>query len=321
MKMWKIGYIAVGIILLVSMLATGSYGLSDINVDIYEDAINIDEEIQSLGFDDLSLKDYKVRFYNGRYDYVMKDGNIEKKSAILDVFVGTTMKVDGEYQVLIPTYELFSELLSTMDTVGNIGEGTIIDSEELYSENSHVATIWHEAFHAWQITKWETEIDELVSNIDISEYESREDIIVKEIDSNSRLVVLFKDEMNVLKRAYEEDNISAKISNIERALEISKERDEIISNEAMSMEYYLENLEGSAMYIEGQVYKRLEGNEAWSKNYMGDFEYANGSGKYYEMGMLKCELLDQIVPNWQSDFSVFNGVDELLESGIVKYKE
>lgn len=321
MRLWKIGYIALGIILLVSMLATGSYGLSDINVNIYEEAIDLNEEIQSLGFDNLSLKDYKVRFYNGRYDYVIKEDNIEKESAALDVFVGTTMKIDGEYQVLIPTYELFRELLSTMDTVGSIGEGTIGATEETYSENSHVATIWHEAFHAWQITKWETEIDELVSNMNISEDDSREDIIVKEIDSNSKLVVLFKEEMTLLKRAYEEDDMSVKISNIERALDISKERVELISNQAMSMEYYLENLEGSAMYVEGQVYKLLEGNEAWIKNYMDEFEYQNGSGKYYEMGMLKCELLDQISPNWQSDFSISNGLDELLENAILNYKE
>ncbi len=321
MKLWKISYIAVGVVLLVSSLATGNYGLSNINENIYEDAIGLDEDMKALGFNDLSLKDYKVRFYNGRYDYVVRDKDIEKEEAVLDVFVGTTMEVEGEYQVLIPTYELFSRLMSTMDTAGRISEGEAISSKESYSENSHVATIWHEAFHAWQLTKWESEIDELLSNIDMLENENREDIIVKEIDSNSRLVVLFKEEMDLLKSAYEEDDMSVKIGNIEKALDIVKERVDLMSNNALYTEYYVENLEGSAMYVEGQVYKGLEGNEAWSNYYMGDFEYTNGSGKYYQMGMLKCELLDQISPNWQSNFNISNGLDELLEKAILEYRE
>ena len=45
---------------------------------------------------------------------------------------------------------------------------------------------------------------------------------------------------------------------------------------------------------------------------MAPFTYQNGSGKYYEMGMLKCMILDQIAPDWKESFCVTTDLDVLL---------
>ena len=98
-----------------------------------------------------------------------------------------------------------------------------------------------------------------------------------------------------------------------QALSIEAEREQELSDSANAMEYYLDNLEGSAMYVEGQVYRELEGDDAWKEYYMGEFQYENGSSKYYKRGMLKCLLLDQMMEGWQSQFSGTCGLSQLLE--------
>jgi len=38
----------------------------------------------------------------------------------------------------------------------------------------------------------------------------------------------------------------------------------------------------------------------------------DGSGKYYDMGMYKCMLLDQCLPDWQTQFKTTPDLDGLL---------
>ena len=54
------------------------------------------------------------------------------------------------------------------------------------------------------------------------------------------------------------------------------------------------------------------GEEKWAKTYRIPFEYKNGSGKYYEIGMIKCMLLDQLNPKWKNEFGLDKGFDVLL---------
>lgn len=325
MKICKIGYIAMGVILAFGSIFTETYGLSEVNLEIYDTAVSLDGMVQNIGFQDFSLKDYKVRFYDGKQDYVVQKNeeeitSIMKEDAVLDVFVGTTMEVDGENQVLLPTYEQFTSLFDVLDAAGTVSqgmsgntEGTMAFTEDSYSENSHVATIWHEAFHAWQYTNWKAEIDALMKRVNIAEGESREDVIVEEADSDKKMVTAFEDEMELLYKAYETEDMAEKKKLVLQALSIEAEREQKLSDSVNAMEYYLDNLEGSAMYVEGQVYRELEGDDAWKEYYMGEFQYENGSSKYYKRGMLKCLLLNQMMEGWQSQFSGTCGLSQLLE--------
>ena len=328
MKRFKIGYMAMGLILAIGSLATGTYGLSKKNQEIYETAVSMDGTIRNMGFSDFSLKDYKVRFYDGKCDYVVWTNEedvpvIRKEDAILNVFAGTTIDVDGENQVLVPTYEQFAglfDVLGAAETVsGGMSEsadGTIAFTEDTYSENSHVATIWHEAFHAWQYTNWEKEVNALMERVNLSEGEGREDVILEEVDTKKEMITAFEDEMQLLYEAYQTEDMEEKKELVSRALFIEAEREQELSDAANAMEYFLDNYEGSAMYVEGQVYRELEGDAAWQAYYMREFQYRNGSGKYYERGMLKCLLLDQMMEGWQSQFSGTLGLSELLEMAV-----
>lgn len=325
MKTWKIIYAAIGIILAAGSIVTAKYGLSEVNRSIYQDALSLDEKMQEFGFEDFSLKTMKVRFYDGDHDYVVQtdaEGSmtIKKEKAILDVFAGTTVEADGQWQVLIPAYEQFSGLFDALGALGSyeqgMQEGSFAFSESDYSESSHAASIWHEAFHAWQAENWTEDVEKLMEQAEAGSGDAggntREEIIVNEVDSDKELSGLFTEEMQLLMKAYQTEQVEEKKELVEKALEIAERRKEKLTPAAKAMEYFLENYEGSARYVESMAYRELEGDSAWQEIYLSEFRYENGSGKYYDMGMLKCVLLDQLAEGWQKEFSDGAGLDELL---------
>lgn len=321
MKTWKVIYAAMGFFLAAGSIVTASYGLSEVNRNIYQDALALDEKMQELGFEGFTLKTTKVRFYDGSNDYVVQvdaEGHItiKKERPQLDVFAGTTVEADGQWQVLLPTYEQFSRLFDTLEALGSyeqgVQEGSFAFSKSDYGESSHAATIWHEAFHAWQSENWPEDVAALMEKAEVGNEDSREEIIVKEVDSDKELVELFKEEMQLLMKAYRAEGPAEKRALIADVLEIAEKRKERLSQAAEEMEYFLENYEGSARYIESIAYRELEGESAWETVYLTEFRYENGSGKYYDMGMMKCLLLDQLSDGWQKEFSPENGLDELL---------
>ena len=69
----------------------------------------------------------------------------------------------------------------------------------------------------------------------------------------------------------------------------------------------------NSQWVESFAYRSLEGDKAWEEHYMGEFSYEKGSGKYYQMGMLKGLLLDQTGEGWQEKFSLEEGFDGALK--------
>ncbi len=122
--------------------------------------------------------------------------------------------------------------------------------------------------------------------------------------------------MHLLRKAYQTEGMEEKRQLVANVLEIAEKRKEKLSQAAEAMEYFLENFEGSARYVESMAYQELEGESAWETVYLSEFRYENGSGKYYDMGMMKCMLLDQLLDGWQKEFSPENGLNELLSSAV-----
>lgn len=325
MRLWKIIYAAAGVFLAAGSIITGKYGLSEKNTAIYERALTLDGTMKELGFEGFSLKTVKVRFYDGNCDYVVSvDENdhitVKKERAQLDVFAGTTVEADGQWQVLLPTYEQFARLFDALETLGSyeqgMQEGSFAFSEGNYSESSHAASIWHEAFHAWQAENQIEDVEGLLENAGVDEETTREDIIVQEADSDEKLVELFSEEMALLMKAYRAEGINEKKELVAKALEIAEMRKEKLSPAAEAMEYFLENYEGSARYVESVAYREMEGEAEWKAAYLSEFDYQNGSGKYYDLGMMKCLLLDQLLEGWQEEFLDRAGLDVLLEMSV-----
>ena len=316
MKAFKIGYGAVGVLLAASVALTGTYGLPKVDREIYETAIDLEEKMQEHGFVGFAPSEFKIRFFNGKTDYVVTDGKVAKEEAAFNTFVGTSSKIDGEYQVILPTYDNFADMFSLLDSAQSAAGGEMSFGEDTYSTNAHVATLWHESFHAWQMTNWEDDIEKAYAKAGLTEEDEIDQMILNEVDSNEQLVVSFSEEMELLIKAYETTDMEEKKQLVADALVIADERAEQTGEKVAYAENYFQMLEGSARYVEAEVYRLLEGDEAWNETYFGTFTYSNGTGKYYEMGMYKCLLLDELMPEWKDDFCVTDSFDDYLRSAI-----
>lgn len=312
----KIIYGLIGAALIVSTVATSDFGLPKVDKDIYSKAVDL-EETDSFGFENFKLSDYKVRFYNGSCDYVAYADSITKENARFDVFVGTTIEIDGEYQVVVPTFKRFSKFINTLDTAESVIEGSTVNNDNEYTMDSHVSTIWHEAFHAWQFSRWERDIKNLTNDIDDNGANSQENVL-KSIDSNEEYVVSFNEEMALLHEAYNSDSIEVKKELINSIIDATDKRQAALNHAQNEVEYYLENIEGSAMYVESLTYKEIKGEDAFKEYYTSDFTYSDGTGKYYKLGMMKALLLDQVMPDWKNHFNPNYGFDSLLKESIDK---
>lgn len=140
------GFLGAG--LLAVWLLTGESGPGEENIEIYERAAALQEQTDRLGFPGFRLEDYPVAMYDGKRDYVFYEGEIRKRAPVLETFAGTVWPAEDHFEVIVPTVEQLDKLLSLAGGV----EGMVSGSG--YGANEQAATIWHEAFHAYQLTNY-----------------------------------------------------------------------------------------------------------------------------------------------------------------------
>lgn len=318
-KLWKVFYGLAGAALALAVALTAEYGLSEKNREIYRRAVDMEDRTPEADFPDFRFSDHAVRFFDGSNDYVVRGDIVEKEEAALPVFAGTIwMTEDGEYQVLVPAYEKmasFYELMATAAAMSQPGDRSVFP-EESYTEESHVATLWHESFHIWQTRRFGELIDRLSQRAYAKEGDDRESVIVKEVDSKESYVISYTKMMKLLMKSIREETDPASLQYLREALALEKEMNEALNDAALSNGILLENMEGSAMYVEAGIYRALTSEEEYEKYYLGDFEYTGGSSKYYTLGFYKCLLLDRFSEGWKENFSLEHTLTELLTEAV-----
>lgn len=134
--------------LLAAWLATGKKGPGEEDRQIYEQAAAMQEQVDKLGFTDFRLEDYPVVMYDGKKDYVFYQGEIKERAPVLETFAGTAYPVEDHFEVIVPTAEQLDKLLSLAGGVEGMVSGSGYGAEE------QKAILWHEAFHAYQLTNY-----------------------------------------------------------------------------------------------------------------------------------------------------------------------
>lgn len=276
----------IGVVLVAGVIATGRYGLAEENIAIYKKAVAL-ESADNFGFEGFNLTDYPVAFYDGDKDYVIKWDNgeyeISERSPVINSIVATAYPVDEHYEVLTPTVEKMSSLL------GLIGGGT-------YGTDEHIATLWHEAFHCWQLTNYLDNIE----SIPLVAVDER--IIAENADTNEQAVALFEQQAQLLQSAVETNDIDMIREYIVKYKELEQERKALLSDEVNTLEDYYTRVEGTACYIEACVHKTLL-PDSFETNYIQTISgYSGGSAKYYKTGMAMCMILDNISPEWKNEY-------------------
>lgn len=298
----KLAIVFIGIILAVSVVLTGNYGLRDIDKRCYESAAKLQGNIDELGFKDFKLTNYPMAFCDGKRDYVITPSgdsySIQKRKPVLDTFVATAYEIEGHYEVIIPTKEMMAGLM-------DVGMAVTGDMESGYSENTQVTTIWHEAFHCWQLSNFENNISGLIEGHSFGEEGFGEELVVKYCDDNSEVTALYKEGAGLLKKAAEQEDEKEIRSLILQYKDIQEKRNALLDEAVLKLEDYYTSVEGSACYVEAMACRYLD-EKRFEDYYMENISiYAKGSSKYYNSGMTQCMILDKLDSTWKTgyDFS------------------
>lgn len=299
LKRRKLVILLTGMALIAGVIITGSYGLSQEDSAIYEGAVALEESARNIGFADFAFTDYPVAFYDGDRDYVLtweQDGyRVEKRRPVFNAIVATACPVDDHYEVLAPTIDKMSSVLG-MISMGNSG----------YGAEEQIATIWHEAFHCYQLTHFGENVEAIFpQGID-------ESAIVTEADSHPRAVSLFRQQAQLLQDAVKTDDVDRIRECIVKYKELDEERRQLLPTQVIALEDYYTRVEGSACYVEACIYKMLA-PDSFESAYMDIVsEYVDGSAKYYHTGMAQCMILDRLNPEWKKGFDFSEPMMELI---------
>lgn len=296
--------VTIGVILLAGFFATGTYGLSEANIEIYATAIGLEKADGNFGFADFLLTDYPVAFYDGDNDYklIMQNGELQitKRPPVINSIVATAYEVDGKPEVLSPTIEKMSSFMSLIDM--GITE---------YNPERHAVTLWHEAFHCYQIANYSGFIENICADIN-------EQTIVEQVDGNARAVELLKLQMQLLEASVKTDDIDKIRENMVKYKQADKERAALLSADAAANEKYFTIVEGTACYVEACAFKELL-PKSFDEEYIDAISsYGNGSSKYYHIGMAECMILERLAPERLSGYTFSEPLIDMIyeELGI-----
>ena len=316
--LWKAAALAAGAALLAGWILTGTSGISKEDKEIYEAALEMQTEVDQIGFQDFRLADYPVAMYDGKRDYVFYQGKIEKRAPVLETFAGTAYPVEDHFEVIVPTREQLEGLLSLAGGVETLASGSGYEKEE------QIATIWHETFHAWQMSNYavlgetmtpQEMAAELEEESGDEESMGEDAVLVRAVDKNPDMKKKVEQEMKLLKKtALSEAGIDEIKSGVLEYRKLEERRKAEMSKEAVQVEERCELMEGTAYYEEANVLKIQKGGQEYRKRYIGTLDrFDAGRGKYYRTGMAKCMILDRISPDWKKNLDFSKSLDELLD--------
>lgn len=305
--------------LLSAWMWTGRSEISEENRKLYEEAVDMQKQVDTLGFEGFCLLDYPVAMYDGTTDYVFYEGEIQKRSPEVETFVGTAYPVEDHFEVIVPTLEQFDSLLSLAGGV----EGMVTGSG--YGPLEQKAIIWHEAFHAYQLTDFAVLGEKVLPEDMKGELEekggekSEEEWIVTQVDEKKDVKSKIRQEMEILKKAVELIRTeSPAIDELHKIIleysERRRQRMEEMPKSARDAEIRCELTEGTAYYVESSVYQMMSGKQAYEERYLENIgAYEGGRGKYYRTGLAKCLILDTLYPGWKETFDFSRGLDAVIE--------
>ncbi|MBP3270988.1 MAG: hypothetical protein J6M17_02020 [Ruminococcus sp.] len=290
---------AVGISLLTGSVMTSANGVSKEDMACYDKAVSLQQDADSLGFEGFELSDYPVVFCDGSSDYVVKpDRSTEKRDPVFSTLAATAYDNNGHFEVIVP-------VRSTMGTLSMIMGGE-------WDEAHQASTIWHEAFHCYQLTNYRENIEGLTEGHIFSEDDFSEKLINDEYAKNTKAKELLTSQLELLAQSAEETDIDKLRENMIEYKKIDEQRRQLISEDAQILEDYYTVVEGSAYYVEMNMTK-AQSEETFEKEYSESLgKYKGGSAKYYSLGGAQCLVLDRIDSGWKDSYDFSKPVIEII---------
>ena len=297
--MKKVVVILVGIVLLAGVIFTGTYGVSQKNIEVYERAMEMQSIADTIGWADFRIADYPIAVYDGENEYVFtrnKRGyDVNKRAVTMNFLVATAYPVDDHFEVITPSVEQMSSFIG-LASAGATEYGIV----------EHSVTLWHEAFHCYQLTNYM----EVIKNICPEGIE--ENTITLHADTNKGAVDLFKRQAEILEAAVKSEDIDRIRAYIVEYKKLEEERNALLDEKIIHTEEYYERVEGGAYYVEALMHGEMN-PEKFQNDYIGGIsEFSNGSSKYYRTGMAQYMIMDVLNPGWKANYDFSEPVMELI---------
>lgn len=324
MKKFFIGYGIIGILIISILIYFQTKGLSDKTIKLYQQGIELSEEVERNIWKDFNLEDYPVAIRQRDIEYVFDKNSKTKRKPALPIVACTAFPVEGEVNVFMLSKEELDTLGEFAEGIGD-GEKYIINqigiNKDKMMDEQYLAILYHEGLHAYQLTYYEDklmsifneqyrEIDEkeILNRIDkepiLSYYQKEVELLYEAVttESNDEAIFLGKEYIN---------RRQDRIEYLEK--EWSAEEVEVLKEQ----EHFYELTEGTAKYMEEQILVKLEKEDLVQKYLESIKGLPKQKQKYYNSGMGICLLLDRLNITWKED--VFKNpipLDQRLEKGL-----
>jgi hypothetical protein len=308
MKIFKLVYIIIGVLLAAGVLLTSIRGLPGEDFELYKKACALENGRLEQIWPGLSVSRYPVAVRRGNTEYVIFDGNIRKRKPVLPVIACTAYPSDDGVYILVPSK-------SVMDSIGQIMEGFSADFEEALisqfsinskkmTDNQYISVICHEAMHALQFSLWEEKIYALAREISDAGAESK----LAEAESDPEVQSLYEKQADLLCRLVVSDDGRPDAEAVREYIRMSNDIQALLSTKAgihpdavKSYANLYELLEGTARYVEARTALALADEDLYGQYLTALKETSFGREKYYKSGMGICLLLDRLDPDWKQD--------------------
>lgn len=280
-----------GLSILTAFVTTTPISAMDENFEKYETSLQQQAIVDTMGFKDFSLQNYPVAVYKDGKETVFYEEKQEEREPILGSLAATSLQVGDHYEVFMPDYSDFSLLLAT-------------NGESDHDISNHYTTVfWHEAFHAWQMNGESISIEK--DSLQIP-------------DENIAYQTWYVEDITLLFKALQVESSEDRASILDEWNAHQEEFENLALNytEKETIQFY-ETIEGSAYYVESQLYQSLSREEAYQSYFLTlPSDYVKGESKLYTSGMMKYLLLDQLGVKWQSDFTIHQSPTDLLKNAL-----
>lgn len=310
-------YFIIGILIITGLVYLNASGISDINKELYENAMVLEGTMESQVWKGFKISDYPLAIRKGDTEYVFYNGDIKKRAPILDVYACTALKVEEEMNIFILSFE---DMDSIMNPTGI--------SSDFSNKNHYIATIFHEGFHAFQWDNFENIFDEsffnyeegtnLLEEANIELYDQINHVLNK-IDNDEYIKSLYENELRILYNGIKETDKSKKEEIVKSYVNEREKRNKALSKKLSVQEFevlilaenYYELVEGTAHYVELKAIEVLKDKVRYNELIASLNRYHINNVKYYKSGMAISLLLDELDDNWKD--SVFRDNKSLFE--------
>lgn len=301
-------YLIPGLMLFISLMLLTNHGLPPADRAIYQTAI--DQQALVTAFGDYRLSDYPVRFFDGRYDHVIYQGEIRRERPHLRTLAATAVMIDGRYQLIVPTIQRMS---NTLGLIG-LAQTTPID---VSPSALQAAMLWHEGFHCYQLSRF----DEAITAQLPDPPSDPEGFVAREIDRRDELIKQYQAAEGLLDRLIKSQD-DKEIHQLGREfLKQYHARRQQLTQSAKLFESFYEMIEGTAQYVESLAYRAIAGPSAYEAYYDAPISGSDrGMAKYYRLGRKLCLALDKLQVDWSQSYHFDQSLVSVLEHVLEETK-